>query len=184
MARACGSVGRLGGNFRLCSRRVGGSRRVFERRHGGLWSGARTVSGAEKRGGKAPKGYTRSDERLKEMICERLMQDPSLDASEVEIQVVSGRVTLEGSVDSRMEKYQIEDVVEATGVADVQNNLRISRSGESWQSQSSERGSQSGSSLGMSGSGSGSTSGQSSSGSSSSGTSGSSKESGSTRRSQ
>jgi hypothetical protein len=80
------------------------------------------------------------------------MQDPSLDASEVEIQVVGGRVTLEGSVDSRMEKYQIEDVVEATGVSDVQNNLRISRGSDSWQSQSSGRGGQSGSSAGTSGS--------------------------------
>ena len=44
------------------------------------------------------------------------MQDSNIDASEVEISVVSGLVTLEGSVDSRMAKYQIEDMIEATGV--------------------------------------------------------------------
>ena len=75
-----------------------------------MWSGGRSMFGNERRGGKAPKGYVRSDERLKEMICERLMQDGNIDASDVEIRVASGLVTLEGSVDSRMAKYQIEDI--------------------------------------------------------------------------
>lgn len=108
--------------------------------------------------GKPPRGYQRSDERLREMICERLMEDGRIDASDVEIDVKGGRVTLEGSVDSRMAKYQIEDMIEQFGVADVQNNLRVSRREEagSWErGGSSQSGSSGGaSSLGMSGSGS------------------------------
>jgi hypothetical protein len=77
--------------------------------------------------GKGPKGYTRSDERLKEMICERLREDPQIDASEVTVTVQGSRVTFEGSVDSRHTKNLIEDVAEQLGVDDVQNNLRVQR---------------------------------------------------------
>ena len=139
--------------------------------------------------GKAPRGYQRSDERLREMICERLMEDGSLDASEVEVEVTSGRVTLNGTVDSRMAKYQIEDLVEQIGVPDVQNNLRVSH-GETgaWdrgREQSSQQGSSGGaSSLGMSASGSTSdrTTGASSSSSSSTGSSGGSSMTGGSSR--
>jgi hypothetical protein len=119
--------------------------------------------GQQQQRGKAPRNYQRSDERLREMICERLMETSGIDASDVEVEVQAGRVTLEGNVDSRMAKYQIEDMVEAIGVSDVQNNLRISRNGESSSgsassapgSRSSQTGSSGGaSSLGMSGSGS------------------------------
>jgi osmotically-inducible protein OsmY len=97
----------------------------------------RSMSGSR---GKPPKGYQRSDDRLRELICERLMEDGRIDASEVEIEVQGGRVTLNGSVDSRMAKYQIEDVIEQFGVDDVQNNLRVSR-GESGSMSSSTSGS-------------------------------------------
>jgi hypothetical protein len=58
------------------------------------------------------------------------MEDGNIDASDVEIDVKGGRVTLEGSVDNRMAKYQIEDLIEQFGVSDVQNNLRVSRRDE------------------------------------------------------
>jgi osmotically-inducible protein OsmY len=77
--------------------------------------------------GKGPKGYQRSDERLKEMLCERLRDDPEIDPSEVTISVAAGRVTLEGTVDSRQTKNRIEDVAEQFGVQEVQNNLRVQR---------------------------------------------------------
>lgn len=80
--------------------------------------------------GKGPKGYQRSDERLKEMICERLREDPDIDPSEVTISVQGGRVTLEGTVDSRHSKNAIEDVAEQFGVQDVQNNLRVQRASQ------------------------------------------------------
>ena len=77
--------------------------------------------------GKGPKGYQRSDDRLKEMICERLREDPHIDASEVSVGVQNGRVTFDGTVDSRHTKNLIEDVAEQFGCEDVQNNLRVQR---------------------------------------------------------
>ena len=77
--------------------------------------------------GKGPKGYQRSDDRLKEMICERLRDDPEIDPSEVSITVQGGKVTLDGTVDSRHAKNAIEDVAEQFGVQDVQNNLRVQK---------------------------------------------------------
>jgi osmotically-inducible protein OsmY len=80
--------------------------------------------------GKGPKNYQRSDERVKEMLCERLHDDPDIDASEVTISVQGGRITLDGTVDSRRTKNAIEDVAEQIGSQDVQNNLRVQKSSE------------------------------------------------------
>jgi osmotically-inducible protein OsmY len=80
--------------------------------------------------GKGPKNYQRSDERVKEMLCERLHDDPEIDASEVTVSVQGGKITLEGTVDSRRTKNAIEDVAEQMGSQDVQNNLRVQKAGE------------------------------------------------------
>jgi osmotically-inducible protein OsmY len=77
--------------------------------------------------GKGPKGYQRSDERIKELICERLREDPHIDPGEVTINVQGGKVTLEGTVDSRQAKNSIEDIAEQFGVQEVQNNLRVQK---------------------------------------------------------
>lgn len=75
--------------------------------------------------GKAPKGYTRSDERIREDVCERVMETP-LDASEVEVVVKDGEVTLTGTVRARHEKRIIEDIAaDVRGVHDVHNRLRV-----------------------------------------------------------
>ena len=44
--------------------------------------------------GRGPRGYTRSDERLLETICERLTDDPRIDARDIEVQVQQQVVTL------------------------------------------------------------------------------------------
>lgn len=76
--------------------------------------------------GRGPKGYERSDERLKEMICERLTDDPVIDASEVAIEVINKTVKLTGTVDDRRIKYLIEDVIEQCGgVRDIDNQVRV-----------------------------------------------------------
>jgi osmotically-inducible protein OsmY len=76
--------------------------------------------------GRGPKGYTRSDERIKEDVHDRLTDDGWLDASDIEVQVSSSEVTLTGQVSSREEKRRAEDIVEAvSGVKHVQNNLRV-----------------------------------------------------------
>lgn len=79
--------------------------------------------------GKGPKGYRRSDERIREDVNERLMDDDRIDASEIDIEVKDGAVTLTGKVDDRRTKWMVEDLVETVhGVKDVQNNLRVDRS--------------------------------------------------------
>lgn len=76
--------------------------------------------------GKGPKGYVRSDERIKEDVCDRLSDDDTLDASDITVEVSAGEVTLTGYVDSRQDKRTAEDCAEqCAGVAHVQNNLRV-----------------------------------------------------------
>jgi osmotically-inducible protein OsmY len=79
--------------------------------------------------GRGPKGYERSDDRLREIICERLTDDPRIDASDVHIEVKDKIVKLTGTVSDRRSKYEIEDVVERCGgVKDIDNQVRV-RSG-------------------------------------------------------
>jgi osmotically-inducible protein OsmY len=73
-----------------------------------------------------PKGYQRSDERLKEDICERLMESHYIDSSDVSIDVRGAKVVLDGTVPSRHMKHAIEDLVDACpGVQDIDNRVRV-----------------------------------------------------------
>jgi hypothetical protein len=84
----------------------------------------RPTGGAHR--GRGPKGYKRSDDRIHEDVCERLTEDPFIDASNIEVAVTEGEVTLNGTVSSRGLKRRAEDLAEmASGVAHVQNNLRV-----------------------------------------------------------
>ncbi|MEZ0167094.1 BON domain-containing protein [Microvirga sp. TS319] len=86
--------------------------------------------GAQHHRGRGPKGYTRSDERIREDVSDRLTDDPFVDASEIEVSVSSCEVTLSGTVDSREAKHRAEDCAErVSGVRHVQNNLRVQQSG-------------------------------------------------------
>jgi osmotically-inducible protein OsmY len=79
--------------------------------------------------GRGPKNYTRSDDRIREDVNDRLGDDDWIDASEIDVQVSSGDVTLTGTVNSRNEKRRAEDIVEqVSGVKHVQNNLRVQSS--------------------------------------------------------
>jgi hypothetical protein len=76
--------------------------------------------------GVGPEGYQRSDERIREEICERMARHGTLDASAIRVDVESGIVVLEGAVDSRWAKRVAEGLVDSVrGVKDVQNRLRI-----------------------------------------------------------
>jgi hypothetical protein len=76
--------------------------------------------------GKGPKGFSRSDERLREEVSETLTDDHDVDASGIEVTVKDGEVTLDGYVDSRAAKRRAEDCAEdVSGVKHVQNNLRV-----------------------------------------------------------
>ena len=76
--------------------------------------------------GRGPKNYTRSDERIREDINDRLSDDSWLDATEIEVQVSQCEVTLTGTVNGREDKRRAEDIAEqVSGVKHVQNNLRV-----------------------------------------------------------
>jgi osmotically-inducible protein OsmY len=79
--------------------------------------------------GVGPKSYTRSDERLNEEICERLTDHPRIDASDIDVQVNQGEVTLTGTVRDKSAKWHVEDLVmSCRGVTDVNNRLRTNDS--------------------------------------------------------
>jgi osmotically-inducible protein OsmY len=76
--------------------------------------------------GRGPKGYIRSDERIREDINDRLSDDAFLDATEIEVTVSNGEVTLSGTVENRIDKRRAEDLAEdISGVKNVQNQLRV-----------------------------------------------------------
>ena len=76
--------------------------------------------------GRGPKGYRRSDERIKEDVNDRLSDDYYLDASDVEVMVSNTEVTLTGTVNSREDKRRAEDLAESvSGVTNVENRLRV-----------------------------------------------------------
>jgi osmotically-inducible protein OsmY len=77
--------------------------------------------------GRGPKGYTRSDERLLETICQRLTDDPRIDASDIEVEVKDQVATLRGSVEDRRTKYQVEELIDACGVREIHNQLRVNQ---------------------------------------------------------
>jgi osmotically-inducible protein OsmY len=80
--------------------------------------------------GRGPQGYRRSDERIREDVCDRLTQHGHLDASQIRVQVHQGEVTLQGTVDSRQAKRMAEDTAESVaGVHDIQNQLRVQQPG-------------------------------------------------------
>nr|WP_279479412.1 BON domain-containing protein [Aureimonas sp. SK2] len=77
-------------------------------------------------GGRGPKGYTRSDERIHDDVNDRLTDDHYVDASDIEVTVKGREVTLSGHVPSRDQKRRAEDLAErVSGVTHVQNNLRV-----------------------------------------------------------
>ena len=76
--------------------------------------------------GRGPRGYQRSDERIREDINDRLTDDAYVDATDIEVSVNNCMVTLTGRVDSREEKRRAEDIVDSvSGVTDVSNQLRV-----------------------------------------------------------
>ena len=96
-----------------------------------------------RRFGTGPKGYQRSDERLKEDISERLMEAHHIDSSDVSVEVRGAKVVLEGTVPSRHMKHAIEDLVDVCpGVQDIDNRVRVAnplmRQSQSGQSQSGQ----------------------------------------------
>jgi len=84
----------------------------------------RRVSGEHR--GKGPKGYTRSDDRIREDVHDRLADDPYVDASDIEVKVENGDVVLTGDVYDREQKRRAEDIIESiSGVRNVENRIHV-----------------------------------------------------------
>jgi hypothetical protein len=84
--------------------------------------------GSQSYRGMGPKGFRRSDERLREQVCEALTDNDEIDASDVEVMVKEGEVTLSGIVEDRRMKLLAERIAESfSGINEVQNTIRIRR---------------------------------------------------------
>jgi osmotically-inducible protein OsmY len=76
--------------------------------------------------GKGPKGYIRSENRIRDDVFDRLTEDDRLDATNIDVQVQGDTVILSGTVLSREEKRRAEDLVERiTGVRNVENRIHL-----------------------------------------------------------
>jgi hypothetical protein len=93
----------------------------------GLYGGGLTAESTRGRyAGRGPKSWRRSDERIREDVNEELTRHPDVDASEVDVAVINGEVTLTGTVDGRNEKREADECAwRVSGVKDVHNQLRI-----------------------------------------------------------
>ena len=80
--------------------------------------------------GKGPRSYQRSDDRIIEDINDRLCDNPYIDASEIDVEVANGDVTLKGTVNDRESKRLAEDIGDSVaGVNNVENRLRVRKQG-------------------------------------------------------
>jgi len=81
--------------------------------------------------GRGPRNYRRRDARIHEEICELLLLDTHIDASEIDVSVVEGEVLLKGVVEDAELKHLAEDIAyRVAGVLDVTNQLRVGELGK------------------------------------------------------
>ena len=98
----------------------------------GAFPGVRRLPKKARKYPPGPKGYQRTDERIREEICDELMQTDHIDSSEVTVEVTAAKVTLNGTVPERWMKHAIEDLADASpGVQDVDNRIRIKSAAKS-----------------------------------------------------
>jgi len=103
------------------------SRRDFDERGPFEKFGDKLREGWQRLQGRGPKAYTRSDDRIREDIYDRLMSG-WFNAENVEVQVKTGEVYLTGTVENRQDKRRIEDMAEEVlGVKDVHNQIKVGR---------------------------------------------------------
>jgi hypothetical protein len=88
--------------------------------------GTSSIPNAGPFSGRGPRGYQRSDDRIREDVCEVLTHHGAIDASDMDVEVHDGTVILRGSTESGRVRRLTEELVEdVPGVRDVQNELRV-----------------------------------------------------------
>jgi hypothetical protein len=109
--------------------------------------GERMREGWRKMTGRGPKGYKRSDERIREDVSERIARS-NIDADEVEVKVEGAEVTLTGFVVSRWDKRMLEDIhlrarreAATTGTRETAAGRTTGQSGMTGQTRSQQPGS-------------------------------------------
>jgi hypothetical protein len=78
--------------------------------------------------GHGPAGFTLTDERIYEIVCEGLTQSSEIDASDIVVKVHQGKVTLSGTVPD-MQTYHLAQLLsqDLPGVDQLENQLEIYR---------------------------------------------------------
>jgi hypothetical protein len=97
------------------------------------WAGAKleperpaTPAAPRDHTGRGPRDYHRSDARIHDEICDLLLHDDFIDASEIDVSVLEGDVLLTGTVEHHQFKHLAEDIAfRVLGVLDVTNQLRV-----------------------------------------------------------
>ena len=81
--------------------------------------------------GRGPRGYVRSPARIYEDLCDRLTDNPFVDASDIEVGIAGSEVTLNGTVNDPIALRQAQAIAEeVAGVSHVHNRLRLRAVGE------------------------------------------------------
>ena len=76
--------------------------------------------------GVGPRGYARSPARIYEDVCDRLTDDPQIDASDVEVRITGVEITLAGTVDSADTAARAQALAGAVpGVRGIRNALTV-----------------------------------------------------------
>ena len=81
--------------------------------------------------GRGPRGYVRSPARIHEDLCDRLTENPFIDASDVDVTVAGTEVTLGGAVQDTIAMRQAHAIAEeVAGVTHVHNRLQLREADE------------------------------------------------------
>lgn len=98
----------------------------MDRGYGGMRQGSMGQGPMGQHYGRGPKNYQRSDDRIREDVSEQLTYHHDIDATDIDVQVQGGEVTLTGTVTDRRQKRMAEDIAEEVrGVRDVHNQIRV-----------------------------------------------------------
>jgi osmotically-inducible protein OsmY len=80
--------------------------------------------------GRGTRGYVRSPARIHEDLCDRLTDNPFVDASDIEVGIAGTEVTLNGTVNDPIALRQAQAIAEeVAGVTHVHNRLQLRPAG-------------------------------------------------------